>query len=82
MTVREATPDDAEDCARIFYDAFASIAGRHNFPIEPGSPEFTRFAVGHMLVTEGIVGLVAESGGEVVGSRSSTSEGRSPGSAR
>ena len=68
LTVRDVTPDDADDCARIFFDAFEAIAGRHNFPIEPGSPDFTRFAVGRMLATDGIVGLVAEHDGDVVGS--------------
>ena len=31
-TVREATPQDGDDCGRIFYDAFESIATRHNLP--------------------------------------------------
>jgi predicted N-acetyltransferase YhbS len=68
VLVREATPEDAERCARIFYDAFAAIARRHNLPVEPGSPEFTRFKVGDMLASDGVAGLVAERGGEVVGS--------------
>ena len=68
MTVRPATTADAESCARIFYDAFESIASRHNFPVEPGSPEFTRFAVDTMLAAGGICGFVAEQSGEVLGS--------------
>jgi GNAT superfamily N-acetyltransferase len=68
VTVRDATAADAEACGRIFYDAFASIAGRHNFPIEPGSPEFTRFKAGEMLDQNGIAGLVAERDGDVLGS--------------
>jgi len=68
VAVRDARPEDAEVCGRIFYDAFESIAGRHNFPVEPASPEFTRFVVGRMLGTEGYVGLVAELDGETVGS--------------
>ena len=67
-TVREATPEDGDDCARIFYDAFASIATRHNLPIEPPSREFTRFMVEGMLANDGFVGLVADRGGEVLGS--------------
>ncbi len=65
--VREAGPADAEECGRIFYDAFASIAARHNLPTEPGSPEFTRFKVGEMIGHDGFAGLVAERSGEVVG---------------
>jgi GNAT superfamily N-acetyltransferase len=68
LRVRPATGADADECARIFYDAFASIAGRHNFPTEPPSPEFTRFRVAEMLVSDGFTGLVAERGGEILGS--------------
>ena len=66
--VREATLDDADACGRIFYDAFASIAERHNLPVEPGSPEFTQFLVGSMLGGEAFAGLVVERDGAVVGS--------------
>jgi predicted N-acetyltransferase YhbS len=66
--IRAATPGDAEACGRIFYDAFESIATRHNHPVEPGSPEFTHFLVGQMLANDGCVGLVAERDGEVLGS--------------
>ncbi len=68
VVVRDARPEDADACGRIFYDAFMAIAGRHNFPVEPASPEFTRFVVGRMLGTEGYTGLVAERDGEPVGS--------------
>jgi GNAT superfamily N-acetyltransferase len=66
--VRAATRDDADACGRIFYDAFASIATRHNLPVEPDSPEFTRFLVGRMLESEGFAGLAFERDGAVVGS--------------
>jgi GNAT superfamily N-acetyltransferase len=67
-SVREATPEDSDDCGRIFYDAFESIATRHNLPIEPPSRAFTHFMVEEMLANDGFVGLVADRGGEVVGS--------------
>ena len=67
-TIREATAEDADSCGRIFYDAFESIAARHNHPVEAGSPEFTRFLIGQMLQNDGYAGLVAERGGEVLGS--------------
>jgi predicted N-acetyltransferase YhbS len=66
--IRAVTPEDAEACGRIFYDAFESIAARHNHPVEPGSPEFTRFLVGQMLENDGYAGFVAERNGEVLGS--------------
>jgi GNAT superfamily N-acetyltransferase len=68
LVVRVATPEDAESCARIFYDAFESIAARHNFPIEPGSPEFCHYKVGELLAHDEFVGLVAERDGRLLGS--------------
>jgi len=68
LVVREATAPDAECCGRIFYDAFASIAVRHNLPIEPSSPEFAGFKVAEMIGHDGVAGLVAERDGEVLGS--------------
>jgi GNAT superfamily N-acetyltransferase len=67
VVVREAVADDADVCGRIFYDAFESIATRHNLPVEPGSPEFTRLATGRMLTGEGFAGVVAERVGDVIG---------------
>jgi GNAT superfamily N-acetyltransferase len=68
LVVREATLEDANGCARIFYEAFESIAGRHGFPIEPGSPEFCHYKVGELLAHDRFVGLVAERDGELLGS--------------
>jgi GNAT superfamily N-acetyltransferase len=68
LLVRAATGEDAESCGRIFYDAFESIAAKHNFPVEAGSPEFTRYWVGETLAHDGFAGLVAERDGEVLGS--------------
>jgi GNAT superfamily N-acetyltransferase len=66
--VRTASADDADACARIFYDAFEAIAHRHNFPVEPPAREFTDFKVSEMLASDGFVGLVAERGGDLIGS--------------
>src|SRR5262245_25099150 len=68
LILRNATTADADACGRIFYDAFESIACRHNLPVEPPSPEFTQFVVWAMLAGDGHVGLVAERDGEVIGS--------------
>jgi GNAT superfamily N-acetyltransferase len=68
IVVRAASSDDADACARIFYEAFESIAQRHNFPIEPPAREFTDFKVSEMLASDGFVGLVAERNGDVIGS--------------
>ena len=67
-TLRVATPGDADRCGQIFYEAFAAIATTHNFPVEPGSPEFAHYKAGELLESSGIYGLVAERDGIVVGS--------------
>jgi GNAT superfamily N-acetyltransferase len=79
LVVRAAADDDAEACARIFYDSFEALARRHDFPIEPGSPEFTRFHVGLMLANDGIAGFVAERDGAVLGSAFVDERGAIPG---
>jgi predicted N-acetyltransferase YhbS len=66
--LRAGLPHDAERCGEIFFDAFESIAARHNLPVEPGSPEFTRFMAGMMLEHDEIAAIVAERGSEIVGS--------------
>ncbi len=68
MLIRRATPADAGACAGIMFAAFESLAIRHAFPIEPGTPEFTGMQMESMLATDGIYGLVAEQDGKVVGS--------------
>jgi predicted N-acetyltransferase YhbS len=68
LVIREATADDAETCGRIMWDAFETFATAHNFPIEPGSPEFTDFQMQAMLSTDGIFGVVAKRGGDILGS--------------
>ncbi|HZA09878.1 GNAT family N-acetyltransferase [Mycobacterium sp.] len=67
LKIREATADDAAVCGRIMFDAFESLATRHSFPIEPGTPEFADFQLKSMLTTDGIYGLVAERAGEILG---------------
>jgi GNAT superfamily N-acetyltransferase len=67
VDVRAATDLDSEDCGRIFYDAFASIATAHNFPIEPPSREFTAFKAADMLGHDGFAAFVGERDGEAVG---------------
>ena len=52
LLIRDAGPGDADDCGRIFFDAFAAIAHRHSFPVEPDSPEFTAFHANLMLSLE------------------------------
>lgn len=76
LQIRPATEDDAGACARIMFDAFESLATRHAFPIEPGTPEFTDFQMTAMLATDGIFALVAELHGEIVGSAMQDERGK------
>jgi predicted N-acetyltransferase YhbS len=68
VTIREASLADAGRCGEIFYSAFEAIARQHNFPVEPGSPEFTNYKIGELLESDGIFAIVAECEGTVVGS--------------
>jgi GNAT superfamily N-acetyltransferase len=67
IRVREGVPADAEASARVFYQAFAAIATRHNFPIEVPSPEFATWKIAQMLGHPGFWAAVAERDGEIVG---------------
>ena len=68
IQIRPATSDDAEACGRIIYEAFKDIAERHNFrPDFPSADAGTQLA--HLLINDPkVFGVVAESGGRVVGS--------------
>src|SRR3712207_4631106 len=68
IRIRPATPAAAEDCGRIIYEAFNGIAERHNF-----RPDFPSADAGAQLADlfindPAVFGVVAESGGRVVGS--------------
>jgi predicted N-acetyltransferase YhbS len=68
ITLRPVRPDDATTCGRICYEAFKSIADRHNF-----SPDFSSADAGIQLLTmlasnPGFHGVVAEKDGRIVGS--------------
>jgi predicted N-acetyltransferase YhbS len=67
ITVRRATPADAEACGRVIYDAFVSIADAHNFPHDFPSVEHTTRLAGMMTGHPAIFGVVAESEGKVIG---------------
>lgn len=75
LQIGPATVADRERCARIFFDAFESIATHHNFPIEPQSREFTDFQTDRLLTTDGITGVVAVRDGDIVGAAFSDERG-------
>lgn len=67
IKIREINMDDAEIAAKIGYEAFKGIAGKHNFPFDFASVEaaqgFVQMWIGHPQ----IYGVAAENG-EFVGS--------------
>jgi predicted N-acetyltransferase YhbS len=68
VALRAGRPEDAEATGRICHDAFARIAGAHNFPADFPGPEaaieLMRFLLGH----PGFHSVVAERDGRIVGS--------------
>jgi GNAT superfamily N-acetyltransferase len=68
VELREAVPADIEECGRILYDAFATLATRHGFP-----PDFPTVGVATgcmrgLISDPGFFGVVAEREGRIVGS--------------
>jgi predicted N-acetyltransferase YhbS len=68
VTLRPGTPDDAEACGRICYDAFATLAAAHGFACDFPSPDVATGLVAALLAHPGIYAVVAEADGVVVGS--------------
>lgn len=68
VTLRPGTPEDAADCGRICYEAFAAIAAAHSFPADFPSPQAAAGALSAMLSHPGVYGVIAEVDGQAVGS--------------
>ena len=68
VKLRPGTPDDAETCGRICFDAFAAVAAAHGAPCDFPSADVAVGLVAALLSRPGIFGVVAEADGRVVGS--------------
>ncbi|HYC55314.1 MAG TPA: GNAT family N-acetyltransferase [Candidatus Binatia bacterium] len=68
IKLRPARPEDAEACGRICYEAFKTIAERHNFPPDFPEPEIAIGVMSMLLTDPFFHGVVAEVGGRVAGS--------------
>jgi hypothetical protein len=68
VLIREATPDDAETCAQVCYEAFKTISEAHGFPPDFNSPAEAIGLIAYMTVTPGFHCVVAEVEGKVAGS--------------
>jgi predicted N-acetyltransferase YhbS len=68
LKLRPGTPEDAEACGRICFDAFTAIAGEHNFPVDFPDPETAVGLLSMLLGHPAFYSVVAEVNGRVVGS--------------
>jgi GNAT superfamily N-acetyltransferase len=68
MNIRDANKLDAERCGGILYDAFNTLAEKHNFPRDFPSPEVATGLASMLIGDSGFYGVVAEEAGTIVGS--------------
>ncbi len=68
IELRAPTPDDSEELGRICFDAFRSIAERHNFPPDFPSPEVAAGLLSMLISHPGFYGVVAQTDGRLLGS--------------
>ena len=68
LTLRLGTPDDADRCGTICYEAFKTIAEHHHFPGDFPSPEAAAANFARWLSHPGYCVIVAELDGRIVGS--------------
>src|SRR5213076_2084627 len=65
IRLRPGTPEDAEACGRICYEAFSAVAAAHGAPCDFPSADVATALVSGLLTRPGIFSVVAEAGGEV-----------------
>jgi GNAT superfamily N-acetyltransferase len=66
--LRPGTPQDAEVCGTICYNAFKTIAEKHGFPADFPAPEAAIGLMSWVLSRGDVYSVVAESEGQIVGS--------------
>lgn len=68
VTIRVATPQDADVCGQICYEAFSTINKAHGFPCDFPGPEAAHGVISMLFSAPGFYSVVAERGGQIVGS--------------
>ncbi len=68
VRLRAGRPGDADACGRICYEAFGAIASAHGYPHEFPSAEVATAVLSGQLTDAGFYSVVADVGGEIVGS--------------
>ena len=74
--IRQVTKADAPECGRIIYEAFAAIAGRHNFPPDFPSVDVATGVASMLIEHPGFHGVWAAI--SLISAPSSPASGRSP----
>lgn len=68
LVIRRATPADAEVCGRICFEAFGTLAHKHNFPPDFPAPEIPSHVLSTMFSHPSFFCVVAEQDGKIIGS--------------
>lgn len=68
LVIRRATSADAAACGKIAFEAFRTLAARHNFPPDFPSAEAATATLGMMFGHPGFFCVVAEQDGKIIGS--------------
>jgi predicted N-acetyltransferase YhbS len=68
IAIRPVLANDAAECGRIIYAAFAAIAEQHNFPPDFPSVDVATGVASMLIAHPGFHGVVAEENGRIVGS--------------
>ena len=68
VLIRRATAADAQECGKICFDAFLSIAKQHNFPPDFPTPEVPIAVLTMVFSNPAFFCVVAEQDGKIIGS--------------
>jgi N-acetylglutamate synthase-like GNAT family acetyltransferase len=68
LKLRRGVPADAAECGRICFEAFKSIAERHDFPPDFPSPDVASGLMALLIAHPHFYSIVAELDGRIVGS--------------
>jgi len=68
IVIRDAVLDDWQECGRICYEAFATVADRHGFPHDFPTVESAAEPIRALILHPEFYGVVAEAGGRIIGS--------------
>jgi predicted N-acetyltransferase YhbS len=68
FVIRRATPADAEVCGKICFEAFGTLANKHNFPPDFQAREIPTHVLSTMFSHPSSFCVVAEQDGKIIGS--------------